>query len=70
MRRGGTLLTVRAEDTMANTVEAVLNGRTPVDVTARRAEYQAEGWTQHDPAAPTYTTEQVRAERSRRVRVY
>ena len=71
VRRGGTLVTVRADESQASRIEAVLNGRVPaaVDVTARRADYQTEGWTRHDTTAPVYTAEQVTAERSRRVRV-
>lgn len=71
IRRGGTLVTVRADDSQASRIEAVLDGRTSaaVDVSARREDYRAEGWTQHDPTAPGYTADQVNAERSRRVRV-
>lgn len=68
VRRGGSLVTVRADETMVPAVEAVLNGRNPVDVTARRAEYQAEGWERFDQGASAYTAEQVTTERGRRVR--
>lgn len=44
--------------------------RGTVDVAARRAEYQAEGWQRFDPAAPGHTAPEVEAERKRRVRVY
>ena len=67
VRRGGNLVTVRADETMVGTVNAVLDGRTPVDPVARRAEYEQEGWKSFDPAAPAYTTEQVVTERKRRV---
>ena len=67
VRRGGTLVTVRADDSAANRVETILNGRTPVDISARRAEYQSEGWTTHDPNAAPYTSEQIQAERHKRV---
>jgi hypothetical protein len=70
VRRGGTLVSVRADEAMASTVENVLNGRTSVDVTNRQADYKSEGWNRHDETAPAYTAEQVKAERSRRVRVY
>ncbi len=69
VRRGGNLVTVRADDTMAGTVDAVLDGRTPVDPAVRRAEYEQAGWKGFDPAAPAYTAEQLVTERSRRVRV-
>ncbi len=49
------------------TVNAVLDGRTPVNPVARRTQYEQEGWKGFDPAAPAYTTEQVVTERKRRV---
>lgn len=67
VRRGGNLVTVRADETMAGTVNAVLDGRTPVDPVARRAEYEQAGWKGFDPAAPAYTSEQVVTESKRRV---
>ena len=67
VRRGGNLVTVRADDTMAPQVNAVLDGRTPVNPVARRTEYEQEGWKGFDPAAPAYTTEQVVTERKSRV---
>jgi len=70
VRRGGSLVTVRGDDTMAGTIDAILDGRTPVDPAARRAEYAKTGWTSFDEAAPAYTAEQVAAERRSRVRVY
>jgi hypothetical protein len=67
VRRGGTLVTVRADETQAARVNSVLDGRTPVDLTSRRNEYEAAGWKGYDPAAPSYTAEQVTTERKRRV---
>jgi hypothetical protein len=60
-----------ADESRAGTIEAVLDGRatSAVDVTARRTDYQAEGWTGHEIGATPYTAEQVAAERSRRVRI-
>jgi hypothetical protein len=50
--------------------EAVLSGSGGhVEVAARRAEYQAEGWKRFDPEAPALKTTDVQAERKRRVRV-
>jgi len=67
VRRGGNLVTVRVDDAMAGTANAVLDGHTPVNPVARRAEYEQEGWKSFDPAASAYTTEQVVTERKRRV---
>lgn len=67
VRRGGTLVTVRADDEQTMRIQTMLDGTKPVDVLTRRTEYEAEGWTAHDPAATPYTAEQVLAERNRRV---
>lgn len=67
IRRGGAVVTVRADETMAGTVESVLDGRKPVDLATRRAEYEGEGWKGFDPAAPAFTAEQITTERKRRV---
>lgn len=72
VRRGGTLVTVRVDDTQAARVEDVLGARSGhVDVAARRTDYQAEGWQRYDPDAPGYTAIEATAERTRRrARVY
>lgn len=69
VRRGGAVLSARVEETEAARLEAVLAGGGHVDVAARRAEYQSEGWNRFDPAAPAYTASDIQAERKRRVRV-
>ncbi len=71
VRRGGTLVTVRADDSQAGSIEAMLDGRAPaaVDVTTRRADYQQAGWTGFNESAPALSTTEIEAERSRRVRI-
>lgn len=44
IRRGSTILTVRADETRIGQAEAILVRHNPVDVVARRADYEAEGW--------------------------
>lgn len=56
VRRGGTLVTVRADESQRSMVEAVLDRYSPVDVTTRRGEYQASGWERFDENAPAYAT--------------
>ena len=61
VRRGGSLVTVRADEMQADRIEAILNGRTYVDPAARRAEYEQTGWRGYDataaaPAAATAAT--------------
>ena len=67
MRRGGTLVTVRAEDSQVDAVRALLEGRRGVDVDARGAEYRQAGWQRFDEQAAPYTSDEVEAERSRRI---
>ncbi len=66
VRRGGTLVTVRATDeAQAGRIEGIVTTGNHVNPSVRRADYQAEGWTQHDPSAHGYTTAEVEAERQR-----
>ena len=51
VRRGGNLVTVRADDSQTALVESVLDRHTAIDTSARRGEYQAGGWTKHDAAS-------------------
>jgi hypothetical protein len=55
IRRGGSLVSVRASDEQAAAVEAILDGARPIDPVARRAEYQREGWTRFDERAGPYS---------------
>ena len=63
VRRGGTLVTVRADDTRVDEAERILNDQRPVDIAARRKHYTEAGWSEYDPKAPGYTAEQIRKER-------
>ena len=63
VRRGGTLVTVRADDTRAAEAERILNEQRPVDINARRKYYADAGWSAYDPKAQGYTAEQIRKER-------
>ena len=54
VRRGGTLVTVRADDGMVPTVERVLDKHGTVDTASRGETYRAEGWSRFDETAPAY----------------
>ncbi len=69
VRRGGTLVTVRADESQAGQIDAILDQREPVNPSVRQADYQQAGWTGFDPAAPALTADEVVTERQRRVRV-
>ncbi|MBB3319828.1 MULTISPECIES: general stress protein [unclassified Rhizobium] len=65
VRRGGSLVTARVDESRAAAAQAILNGSRAVDYAARRASYQEEGWTRFDEAAEPYTPQQIAAERQR-----
>jgi hypothetical protein len=54
VRRGGSIVSVRATDEQAPAAEAIMDGATPIDKVDRRTAYEREGWTQFDPEAPPY----------------
>jgi hypothetical protein len=60
VRRGGSVVSVRAEDTRADSVSAILRNAAGVDLDQRRSDYLAEGWGGFDEDAPAYSQEQIR----------
>jgi len=62
VRRGGTLLTVRVPDADRARAEAIVS-RSAVNIGERATAYRKSGWKSFDPAAPTYSAEQIRKER-------
>jgi hypothetical protein len=65
VRRGGSLVTARVEESRASDAQAILNRYKSVDVNARRGVYRNEGWSKFDPTASAYTVDQVARERAR-----
>lgn len=65
IRRGGSVVTARVEQGDLASAEAILHNSPRVDVAARRATYNEQGWTRFDEAADPYTAEQIAAERDR-----
>ncbi len=55
VRRGGTLVTVRAEDGQGPAIEQVMSHYAAVDADTRGEAYRAEGWNRFDETAPAYT---------------
>ena len=55
VRRGGSLVTVRVDESRAAQAEGILNGRSYVDPTARRTQYASEGWERFDETRGAYT---------------
>lgn len=54
VRRGGTLVTARVDEPLASQAQQILSQHAPVDIVARRSEYEAGGWSGFDPDAPRY----------------
>lgn len=65
IRRGGTLVTVQAEDDQVSRVEGILNRHRPIDPIRRRDEYSRSGWKGYDPNAEPYDLSEAERERIR-----
>jgi hypothetical protein len=63
VRRGGTLVSVKAHDDEIVRVEEILNGLRGVDAVSRGAIYRQSEWTAFDAGASPYTAEEVARER-------
>lgn len=68
IRRGGTLVTARVRDDLADRAQATLDRFKPIDPVARRGEYLKGGWKTFDPHAPPYKPTDAEIERIRRDR--
>jgi len=67
VRRGGTLVTVRVEEAMVPTAEAILQKYREVDPRSRSQAYRAGGWSRFDENAPAYTEAELEEERRLRM---
>jgi hypothetical protein len=65
VRRGGTLVSVKAGGDEAARVEQILNSQHGVDAMTRGQQYRATGWSRFDQDAQPYTREQIDSERQR-----
>ncbi|PLR27944.1 hypothetical protein SGCZBJ_06240 [Caulobacter zeae] len=64
VRRGGALVSVRAQDDEIASVERILNEGRGVDAERRGGAYRQDGWTGFDPSAAPYSAEQIGRERT------
>lgn len=64
VRRGGALVTVRAEDSRADEAAGVMRKRGAVDIERRAEQWKQQGWTRHDPSATPYSVDQLERERA------
>ncbi|WP_293677972.1 hypothetical protein [uncultured Phenylobacterium sp.] len=65
VRRGGTLVSVKADDDDAGQVERILDGQAGIDAVRRGQAYRQDGWTGFDANAPELSADEVVRERSR-----
>ncbi len=64
VRRGGTLVSVRAAEGQRAEVEAVLDRNRSVDASARGNAYRETGWDRFDEAAPAYDRDEIARDRA------
>ncbi len=65
VRRGGTLVTAKVDESRAAEAEAILQRSNWVDLPTRRATYQEHGWTRFDDSLDPYSPADVETERAR-----
>jgi hypothetical protein len=65
VRRGGTLVSVKAEEDQARRIEDILDQQRGMDARVRGEAYRAQGWTGFDPDAQPYSRDEILAERRR-----
>lgn len=65
VRRGGTLVSVRSEDSRATSIEQILNRHSGVDAVTRGAAYREGGWDSYKPETPVYSADEIARERTR-----
>jgi hypothetical protein len=65
VRRGGTLVSVKADGDDAARVQQILDGERGVDAQTRGSVYRESGWSRFDQDAQPYTAQQIADERSR-----
>lgn len=63
VRRGGTLVSVKASDDEVVRIEGILDGARGVDALARGTAYRETGWTQFDDTATPYSADDISRER-------
>lgn len=65
VRRGGTLVSVRADGERLKEAEEIMQEYDPVDIGTRGETYRKDGWTRYDPDAPGYSDSEIEEERER-----
>lgn len=66
IRRGGTLLSIKADRDRAEQVRVILDKHAPLDTVGLGEDYRKTGWKSYDPDAPPYKLTEAEIERMRR----
>jgi len=64
VRRGGALVTVRADEVRADEVQAILREHGAVDIEGRVERWRESGWERFDAEAPPYSADEIRRDRA------
>lgn len=64
VRRGGALVTVRADDARADEAARIMRSHGAIDIERRAEQWRQEGWTRYDPDAEPYSVEQLERQRA------
>jgi len=65
VRRGGTLVTVRTDESRSEEATSILRDAGAIDIDKRVDEWRASGWTGFDPKAQPYSYDEIERDRSR-----
>lgn len=64
VRRGGALVTVRADSTRADEAEGILRRHGAFDIEDRALQWKSAGWSGYNPKAEPYTFEEIERDRT------
>jgi len=64
VRRGGALVTVRADDARADEAEAIIRRHGAFDIEDRATQWKSGGWTGYNPQAEPFTFEEIERDRT------
>jgi hypothetical protein len=65
VRRGGSLVTVRADESRADEATGILRDARAVDIDRRAEEWRSEGWSGYDASAEPFSFEEIERNRTR-----
>jgi hypothetical protein len=64
VRRGGALVTVRADEARADEAEAIMRRHGAFDIEDRATQWKSAGWTGYNPEAEPFTFEEIERDRT------